>query len=172
MTNKISIDRSTLEQVSDLLQALGMDTNYGYGGDFIDWANYTDTNELVNAINTALEQPQQSECFCNQGQVCGVCDPIFQPQGEQEPAATIAYYEGQREPRLLSWNKLPSGEYWMYTHPHQQSSLHLGLIISEGRLHTSLMRREANSHMTVLNTSVVDVDHLTDRDYIITLEAK
>ena len=41
------------------------------------------------ALRAALEQPKQNECICNQGQVCGVCDPIFQPQGEQEPVAWI-----------------------------------------------------------------------------------
>lgn len=54
----------------------------------------------------------------------------------------------------------------------QSSSLYLGLSISEGRLHASLMRREANSYRTVLNTSVVDIQDLTDRDCIISLEAK
>lgn len=41
-----------------------------------------------------------------------------QPQVEQEPvAATLAFYEGEREPRLLSWNRLPNGEHRLYTHP-------------------------------------------------------
>lgn len=114
-------------------------------------------DKATSKLREALDQPATTE----QSSVV-----------DQQPAAVIGFYEGEREPRLLSWNRLPDGEHWLYTHPPEQSSLHLGLSISEGRLHTSLMRREANSHMTVLNISVVDVDHLNNRDYIISLEAK
>ena len=49
---------------------------------------------------------------------------LEQPQGEQEPvAATLAFYEDQREPRLLSWNRLPNGEHWLYTHPQPRQPL-------------------------------------------------
>lgn len=34
-----------------------------------------------------------------------------------EPVATIGFYENEREPRLLSWNKLPNGEHHLYAHP-------------------------------------------------------
>ncbi|GEM_PF-624491 len=36
-------------------------------------------------------------------------------QDEQEVAAVIGFYEGEREPRLLSWNVLPNGEHRLYT---------------------------------------------------------
>lgn len=37
-------------------------------------------------------------------------------QGEQGPVAILAFYEGEREPRLLSWNQLPNGQHRLYTH--------------------------------------------------------
>ena len=40
-------------------------------------------------------------------------------QDEREVAAVIGFYEGEREPRLLSWNVLPNGEHRLYTHPAQ-----------------------------------------------------
>ncbi|WP_312903765.1 hypothetical protein [Stutzerimonas nitrititolerans] len=40
-------------------------------------------------------------------------------QDEQEVAAVIGFYEGEREPRLLSWNVLPNGEHRLYTRPAQ-----------------------------------------------------
>ncbi|MHB0763826.1 hypothetical protein ACYCFC_05500 [Stutzerimonas sp. NM35] len=40
-------------------------------------------------------------------------------QDDQEVAAVIGFYEGEREPRLLSWNVLPNGEHRLYTRPAQ-----------------------------------------------------
>ena len=40
-------------------------------------------------------------------------------QDEREVAAVIGFYEGEREPRLLSWNVLPNGEHRLYTRPAQ-----------------------------------------------------
>ena len=40
-------------------------------------------------------------------------------QDEQEVAAVIGFYEGEREPRLLSWNVLPNGEHRLYARPAQ-----------------------------------------------------
>lgn len=34
-----------------------------------------------------------------------------------EAVAVIGFYENEREPRLLSWNKLPNGEHPLYAHP-------------------------------------------------------
>jgi|GEM_PF-3153497 len=40
-------------------------------------------------------------------------------QDEREVGAVIGFYEGEREPRLLSWNVLPNGEHRLYTRPAQ-----------------------------------------------------
>ena len=44
-------------------------------------------------------------------------------QTEQQPVAVIGFYEGEREPRLLSWNKLPNGEHRLYAAPIAQTAL-------------------------------------------------
>lgn len=36
---------------------------------------------------------------------------------EPQVAAIIGYYEGEREPKLLSWNRLPNGEHSLFTAP-------------------------------------------------------
>lgn len=41
----------------------------------------------------------------------------LEQQVEQEPAVILAFYDGVREPRLLSWNQLPSRQHLLYTHP-------------------------------------------------------
>jgi hypothetical protein len=40
---------------------------------------------------------------------------------ERPVAAVIAFYPGEREPRLLSWNKMPEGEHRLYADPPQKN---------------------------------------------------
>jgi hypothetical protein len=47
-------------------------------------------------------------------------------QDEREVAAVIGFYEGEREPRLLSWNVLPNGEHRLYTRPAQTEQQPVG----------------------------------------------
>ncbi len=79
-------------------------------------------------------------CMCNgTGRIparaslpVGVPDalPIPAPaQDEQEVAAVIGFYEGEREPRLLSWNVLPNGEHRLYTHPAQAAPQELRIVL-------------------------------------------
>lgn len=58
MTDKVLIDRSVLEQASKLLQALSVDDNYGYAGDFRYWENYEPPEKLASTLRAALEQPR------------------------------------------------------------------------------------------------------------------
>ena len=59
-------------------------------------------------------------------------------QGEQEVAAVIGFYEGEREPRLLSWNALPNGEHRLYTRP-AQTERQLGEVAAVGHWERSLV---------------------------------
>ena len=38
-------------------------------------------------------------------------------QAGQEPSMTVAFDEGVKEPRIVSWNKHPTGTYWLYAAP-------------------------------------------------------
>lgn len=83
-------------------------------------------SEQIKAdIHAALSQQAEPCVFhdsdreaCQQysGQV--PCEPA-PAQDEQAVAAVIGFYEGEREPRLLSWNVLPNGEHRLYTRPAQ-----------------------------------------------------
>ncbi len=44
---------------------------------------------------------------------------LTRPAQTEQPAAVIGFYEGEREPRLLSWNALPNGEHHLYSRPAQ-----------------------------------------------------
>jgi len=80
---------------------------------------------MITFIRAALSQQAEPVCrFC--GKPSGDCDQSFphpsEPapaQDEQEVAAVIGFYEGEREPRLLSWNVLPNGEHRLYARPAQ-----------------------------------------------------
>lgn len=55
-------------------------------------------------------------------------------QDEQEVAAVIGFYVGEREPRLLSWNVLPNGEHRLYTRPAQtapQGKFRMGDLVKK-----------------------------------------
>lgn len=55
-------------------------------------------------------------------------------QDDQEVAAVIGFYEGEREPRLLSWNVLPNGEHRLYTRPAQaapQGKFRMGDLVKK-----------------------------------------
>ncbi len=55
-------------------------------------------------------------------------------QDEQEVAAVLGFYEGEREPRLLSWNVLPNGEHRLYTRPAQtapQGKFRMGDLVKK-----------------------------------------
>ena len=65
----------------------------GYG---FDPSYVTDAQERLNEIELLLAEPAPA-------------------QGEREVAAVIGFYEGEREPRLLSWNVLPNGEHRLCT---------------------------------------------------------
>lgn len=55
MTNTITLPRSVVEQASKLLQALSVDDNYGYAGDFRYWENYEPPEKLASTLRAALE---------------------------------------------------------------------------------------------------------------------
>jgi len=38
-------------------------------------------------------------------------------QAGQAPSMTVAFDEGAKEPRIVSWNKHPAGTYWLYSAP-------------------------------------------------------
>ena len=51
-------------------------------------------------------------------------------QDEREVAAVIGFYEGEREPRLLSWNVLPHGEHRLYIRPAQSEQQPVAEIVT------------------------------------------
>ena len=65
---------------------------------------------------TAVDMATAAAQAFRDGQAAGEPAPA---QDEQEVAAVIGFYEGEREPRLLSWNVLPNGEHRLYTRPAQ-----------------------------------------------------
>jgi hypothetical protein len=37
------------------------------------------------------------------------------PKAAVEPSMTVAFDEGAKEPRIVSWNQHPTGTYWLYS---------------------------------------------------------
>lgn len=88
----ITLDRSVVEQVLEALEEADLLMEHRQ--------NVELRRSALVTLRAALEQPKQNECICNQGQVCGVCDPIFQPQGEQEPKVWLdgaTHYQPQQK---------------------------------------------------------------------------
>ena len=75
-------------------------------------ADPAETTEAYTAVDMATAAAQGFR----DGQAAVEQAPV---QDEQEVAAVIGFYEGEREPRLLSWNVLPNGEHRLYTRPAQ-----------------------------------------------------
>lgn len=51
------------------------------------------------------------------------------PENEGHPvAAVIAFYPGEREPRLLSWNHMPDGEHKLYAAPSPVSNVGAAIV--------------------------------------------
>lgn len=69
--------------------------------------------EVLNAADALSQQAEPTDTYT------AVDMATAAAQDEQEVAAVIGFYEGEREPRLLSWNVLPNGEHRLYTRPAQ-----------------------------------------------------
>ncbi len=92
-------------------------------------------NDYQQALAKLSQQaPAEQRCeYCDgTGDVHGLdgewrgechCQKPAPAQDEREVAAVIGFYEGEREPRLLSWNVLPNGEHRLYTRPAQAAPL-------------------------------------------------
>lgn len=96
--------------------------------EFDDWRH-----DLPVGRNYLYTHPQNLNCKSTQARLATLCgyekpQPTRQPLREmeiveQEPVAILAFYDGVREPRLLSWNQLPSGQHLLYTHPQPRQPL-------------------------------------------------
>lgn len=87
-------------------------------------AEPTDTYTAVDMATAAAQGFRDGQAAVEQAVV----------QDEQEVAAVIGFYEGEREPRLLSWNVLPNGEHRLYTRPAQtapQGKFRMGDLVKK-----------------------------------------
>lgn len=50
--------------------------------------------------------------------------------------------------------------------PSQETALHIGACITDGVLHATVMRREANGHVTILATAEMDAKSLLEHDCV------
>jgi len=90
-------------------------------------ADPAETTEAYTAVDMATAAAQGFR----DGQAAVEQAPV---QDEQEVAAVIGFYEGEREPRLLSWNVLPNGEHRLYTRPAQtapQGKFRMGDLVKK-----------------------------------------
>ncbi|OZB22688.1 MAG: hypothetical protein B7X51_14800 [Pseudomonas sp. 34-62-33] len=73
----------------------------------------TDVAQLIAEMRAALPRKAEPD---HVEDMRAMVEPA-PAQDEREVAAVIGFYEGEREPRLLSWNVLPNGEHRLYTRP-------------------------------------------------------
>jgi hypothetical protein len=133
------------------------------------WGNQLDDAErAINALREAMAAPQNQLDDIDVADIAAPnsveIDGIKTDPAQQEPvAAVIGFYEGEREPRLLSWNRLPNGEHWLYATPQpapQQApdALHLAAIDLARMQHDRIAELEAEiQHMDrLMRASVPD----------------
>jgi hypothetical protein len=93
---------ASLRQAAQMaLNALILNNNewkeFADSGDSGNWkaedqGHYMETAEAIESLRAALAVPD-------------------------EPSMTVAFDEGVKEPRIVSWNKHPTGTHWLYSIP-------------------------------------------------------